>query len=94
MSELSEYVKISTTTQGDCLIEVLASTVDLAAVTYKQTVERLQEDGFTVAKPHNDIKASNENTKFLPQVTVTGRGESVVEDYIKELRKMETAGVK
>ena len=86
-----EYVKISTSTEGDALVEILSPTLDTANAigAYKITIKRLQEEGFTVANDKaNEIKATNDNTKFQPTVTVKGRGNQVVDTYIAELKRM------
>jgi len=88
MSELENYfVKISTNNQGDCLVEVAAPSDIMAVNTYKNTIEMLKEEGFAIAIPHNDMKVSNENTKFQKTVTVSGRGEQVGKVWLEEISK-------
>jgi len=76
------YVKISTSSEGDCLIEVQRPNVAEAIESYAATLKALKEEGLTVANTkENEVKCSNDNTKFQPTVTVKGRGETVVQDY-------------
>jgi hypothetical protein len=89
MSELSEYVKISTSTEGDCLVEVQLGLGPGIVTVYKETIDSLRHFGFTVANDKtNEIKATNDNTKFQPTVTVKGRGNQVVDTYVSELKRM------
>lgn len=86
-----EYVKISTSSEGDAMVEVLATTPDQALEVYTYTVTALRKNPlYPVANDKaNEIKATNENTKFQPTVTIKGKGTQVVDTYISELKRME-----
>lgn len=88
-SELQEYVKISTSTEGDAMVEVQVRPGPGIVTVYKETIDSLKHFGFTVANDKtNEIKASNDNTKFIPTVTVKGRGPEVVTKYLEEVRRV------
>jgi hypothetical protein len=89
MNDLEQYVKISTSTEGDCLVEVCFIGSERSMYEYDRIVKDLIDKGYSVANfKANEIKATNDNTKFQPTVTVKGRGSQVVETYISEMRKM------
>lgn len=85
-----EYVKISMNSDGYSLVEVVNKDRKQAVQIYADTIEELNNlDGIVTPWADDlEIKATNENTKQLPTVTVKGRGEQVVTKYVKELKRM------
>jgi hypothetical protein len=94
VAEVFEYVKISMNSDGYSLVEVLNKDRKEAVKIYSDTIEELNNiDG--IVTPFADdleVKASNENTKFIPTVTVKGRGENVTTRYVEELARMKKGG--
>lgn len=94
MSELEEYVKIGTDTDGNAVVEVLTDTSGWQSDSYhsveiyKGVIKHLKKEGFSVANnKQNSVKVSNENTKFQKTVTVSGKGESVSKQWMEEMAK-------
>jgi hypothetical protein len=89
MSE-EPYVKISTSTEGYALVEVLNKDSTNAIASYFSTIQQLTDGGYKVAVPNElETKISNENTKFIKTVTVKGRGEQVGHAWLNEIHKSE-----
>jgi hypothetical protein len=83
MTEEFEYVKISQNSEGYALVEVLFKKSLDALYEYGKVVNNLNGNGFTVASPKDlETKATNDNTKFQPVITVKGRGDQVVEKFL------------
>jgi hypothetical protein len=89
MTEEFEYVQISTNSDGYALVEVRFKDRKEAVEVYLQTLEELANSDIAYPIPNEfETKASNENTKFIPTVTVKGRGPEVVTKYLEELERM------
>lgn len=88
--ELFEYVKISQNNEGFTTIEVCFKDRTMAVKEYIDTLEELGncEGVYLADATELETKASNENTKFIPTVTVKGRGEQVTTRYVEELTRM------
>lgn len=88
------YVEIATNSQGEAVVKVSCSsdtplTVDYAFGIYTETIQTLRDNGIAVASAHVDTKITNENSKFLPQVTASGRDHQVVDEYLKVKKEVE-----
>jgi hypothetical protein len=89
MSEDFEYVKISQNSEGYALVEVLFKKSLDALFEFNKVTVSLIGQGYSVASPKElETKATNDNTKFVPVITVKGRGDQVVDKYISELERM------
>jgi hypothetical protein len=89
-AELFEYVKITQNNDGYATVEVCNKDRKSAVKIYSDTIEELNNiDGISTPDPNElETKASNENTKQTPTVTVKGRGEQVTTRYVEELARM------
>ena len=93
-AEFFEYVKITQNNDGYATVEVCNKDRKTAVKIYSDTIEELNNiDGISTPHPDDlEVKASNENSKFEPQVTVKGRGEQVTTRYVEELARMNKGG--
>jgi hypothetical protein len=75
-AELFEYVKITQNNDGYATVEVCNKDRKSAVKIYSDTIEELNNiDGISTPDPNElETKASNENTKQTPTVTVKCRG--------------------
>lgn len=90
MNELFEYVKLTQNNDGYVTVEVVNSDFLEATQIMSETIEDLHVKGImTPDAAELETKASNDNTKFQPTVTVKGHGPQVVETYLKDLKRME-----
>jgi len=88
-AELFEYVKITQNNDGYATVEVCNKDRKTAVKIYLDTIEELENSDTAVPIPQEfETKASNENTKFMPVLTVKGKGPEVVTTYIEELARM------
>ena len=92
MTSVFPYVTISTNTHGERMIEVSYADPRSAVTAYEDTMNLLKNKGFRVASSDNDVKTTSENTKFLPQVTVSGKGSQVVDQFISESKRLANGG--
>lgn len=87
------YVEIGTNSIGEAMVKVSVGSdnpaiVDVAFGLYHDTIETLIENYYPVAAPFiPEIRVTNENSEFSPQVTVSGKGVEVVEEFLKALKK-------
>jgi hypothetical protein len=93
-AEEFEYVKISQYSEGYALVEVCFEKSLDALYEFINVVEKLNGKGHAVASPKDlETKATNDNTKFVPVITVKGKGSKVVDMYISELERMKNEQV-
>lgn|GEM_PF-3352919 len=87
MNELFEYVKITQNNEGYVTVEVVNKDPVTAQIIFINMVTKLNRvAGISTPKIDElETKATNENTKLMPTVTVKGRGEQVVQKYLLEL---------
>ena len=91
MSDDFEYVKISQNSEGYAMVEVCFKKSLEALYEFNEVINKLNGKGHPVASPKElETKATNDNTKFVPVVTVKGRGPEVVTKYLEELARIQT----
>lgn len=91
-TEFFEYVKLTQNNEGFVTVEVLNKDSTLAVQILQDTIWDLKNKDIPVPNPNDlETKADNNNTKFVPTVTVKGRGEQVVTKYLSEIARMKEA---
>ncbi|SRR5580765_3892813 len=88
-----EYVKLSQNNEGYVTVEVVNKDPDTAKTIFVNLIAELNRC-VGIKTPQVDeleIKATNENTKLMPTITVKGRGDQVVKQYIAELDAIQKA---
>lgn len=88
------YVEISTSPDGRAMVKVSVGSDNpevsrIAFTLYDDTVKTLIDNEYIVPHPSDtEMKITNENEEFIPQITVTGDGLSTVDEFIKTMKEV------